>query len=116
MGHRLGAVLVSLMVLHVSTVVMLRHRAQRALLVPAVGLIVLLMMQVTLGVLTVLMRKPADVASAHVAVGALTLVTMFVLTVRAIRLFAKRHAPAYEPQGGAAYLRPHIASDNLAMA
>jgi heme A synthase len=41
---------------------------------------------VTLGILTVLLRKPADVASAHVAVGALILVTTFTLAVRAWRL------------------------------
>jgi len=46
---------------------------------PAVILLVLLMAQVTLGVLTVLLRKPADVASSHVAVGALVLVTSFVM-------------------------------------
>ena len=53
-------------------------------------LLVFLTAQITLGVLTVLMRKPADIASAHVAVGALILVTTFVLTVRAIRLFAEK--------------------------
>src|SRR4029434_9690626 len=47
-----------------------------------------------------------DIASAHVAVGALILVTMFVLTVRAIRLFALAPAAAqsvgresFEPPG-----------------
>ena len=50
---------------------------------PAVILLLLLTAQVTLGVLTVLLRKPADVASAHVAVGALVLVTSFVMMVRA---------------------------------
>jgi hypothetical protein len=51
-------------------------------------------------VLTVLWRKPADVASLHVAVGALTLVTTFVLTVRAARLYARRRAvaPALETE------------------
>ncbi len=48
---------------------------------------VLLMAQLTLGVLTVLWRKPADLASAHVAVGALVLVTAFVLAVRAAKLY-----------------------------
>ncbi|MGH7215290.1 MAG: hypothetical protein ACREIT_11055, partial [Tepidisphaeraceae bacterium] len=45
---------------------------------------------VTLGVMTVLMRKPADIASAHVATGALFLVTTFVLAVRSMRLYAPR--------------------------
>ena len=88
MGHRLGAVLVTLLVLWASSLVFLRHRSERALVIPASILIVLTVLQITLGILTVLKRKPADIASAHVAVGALILVTMFVLAVRAIRLFA----------------------------
>src|SRR5258706_448726 len=87
MGHRIGAVVVALLVLSVSALVFLHHRTQRALLIPASILLVLIVLQITLGILTVLKRKPADIASAHVAVGALTLVTMFILTVRANRLF-----------------------------
>ena len=45
----------------------------------------LLLIQVTLGILTVLLRKPADIASAHVAVGALLLVTIWVIAMRAHR-------------------------------
>jgi cytochrome c oxidase assembly protein subunit 15 len=60
----------------------------RRLLAPAVAMAALLVVQVTLGVLTVMLRKPADVASAHVAAGALLLVTTFVLTVRAARTYA----------------------------
>jgi cytochrome c oxidase assembly protein subunit 15 len=56
---------------------------------PATVLAALLTIQLTLGVLTVLYRKPADVASAHVAAGALTLVTCFLLTVRSVRLFGR---------------------------
>jgi heme A synthase len=48
----------------------------------------LIVLQITLGILTVLKRKPADVASAHVAVGALILATMFILSVWVIRLRA----------------------------
>ena len=61
---------------------------------PAVILAAFVTIQITLGVLTVMLRKPADVASAHVAAGALTLVTAFVMTVRSFRLFAKRQAAA----------------------
>jgi cytochrome c oxidase assembly protein subunit 15 len=87
MGHRFGAVLVALLVLSACGLVFLRHRTERGLLIPASILIGLTVVQITLGIITVLKRKPADLASAHVAVGALTLVTMFILTVRAIRLF-----------------------------
>jgi cytochrome c oxidase assembly protein subunit 15 len=65
-----------------------RMRESRPVLAPAVLAAALLLVQVTLGILTVLLRKPADVASAHVAVGALTLVTAFVLAVRAWRIAA----------------------------
>ena len=90
MGHRLGAVVVTIAVLVAVTIAMTNHRRERELFRPAVLLVILLAAQVTLGVLTVLLRKPADIASLHVAVGALTLVTTFVLTVRASRLYARR--------------------------
>ena len=54
----------------------------------------LLAAQVTLGVLTVLLKKPADVASAHVAVGALLLLTTFVLLVRSMRIYSQAGALA----------------------
>ena len=83
-GHRVGAVAVCTAAgLVVFRVVRRRHRA---LFLPATVLSSLLAAQVTLGVLTVLWRKPADVASLHVAVGALVLVTSFVIAARARRL------------------------------
>ncbi|HZK80191.1 MAG TPA: COX15/CtaA family protein, partial [Humisphaera sp.] len=88
-GHRVGAVLVSglIIVLAIKTFV---RREAKELTLPAVILIVLLIAQLTLGVFTVLRRKPADVASAHVAVGALVLLTSFVLTMRVWKLFRSR--------------------------
>ena len=79
--------MVSALSLAVIAVVLRRHRDQRALVGPALLLAVLIAAQVTLGVFTVLYRKPADVASAHVAVGALLLVATFVLAVRSARLY-----------------------------
>jgi heme a synthase len=87
-GHRLGAVLVTAALLATAACVFRLRRAAAGLFTPAVLLLVLLAAQVTLGVLTVLWRKPADLASAHVAVGALVLVTVFVLTVRAAKLYS----------------------------
>lgn len=97
-GHRIGAILVTIMVLTLAAVVIRRYRTQPKLLVPAMLLIALLLAQLTLGVLTVLLRKPADVASAHVAVGALVLVTSFVLTARAARLYGVRRAASARGQ------------------
>ena len=90
MGHRVGAIIVTLVILLAAGIVLMKHRGESALLRPTLLVLALLIAQVTLGVLTVIKRKPADIASLHVAVGALTLVTTFVLTVRAARLFARR--------------------------
>ena len=92
MGHRIGAIVVTFAILAAVAITFVNHRRERELFRPALLLVALLMAQIALGVLTVLWRKPADVASAHVAVGALTLVTTFVLTVRASRLYARRRA------------------------
>jgi heme a synthase len=85
-AHRVGALAVTaaLIILIVKTVRMRNLALNR----PARALVFLLITQITLGVLTVLLRKPADIASAHVAVGALTLVTTFVLMTRAVRLYS----------------------------
>jgi cytochrome c oxidase assembly protein subunit 15 len=83
-AHRIGALCVAAAVLALTIHVLRKHRRQRDLIIPALALLVLLTAQMTLGVLTVLLWKPADVASAHVAVGALTLMTTFVLTARAV--------------------------------
>jgi len=89
-GHRIGAIIVAAMITCLVSVVACRYRRRRDLLLPACMLVVLLMVQMTLGVTTVLKRKPADVASAHVAVGALLLVTTFTIAVRAARLEHRR--------------------------
>jgi cytochrome c oxidase assembly protein subunit 15 len=101
MSHRVGAIIVTLAVLTAVAITLLRHR-HGVLVRPALLMLVLLATQIALGVFTVLKRKPADIASAHVAVGALTLVTTFVLAVRAARLFAPRREVKaetnFEPQ------------------
>ena len=86
-GHRIGAIVVTALVAALAGSTLRRYRTHPRLVRPALLLIALLIAQLTLGVLTVALRKPADVASAHVAVGALVLVTSFVLTARAARLF-----------------------------
>ncbi|HET6248252.1 MAG TPA: COX15/CtaA family protein [Tepidisphaeraceae bacterium] len=89
-AHRVGACIVSILVIFLA-VNAWRRREMRGLATPAACLLLLLVAQLTLGVLTVLLRKPADIASAHVAVGALVLVTSFILTARAWRIL-KFHA------------------------
>jgi cytochrome c oxidase assembly protein subunit 15 len=104
--HRIGALIVLIATWWLAVSVVRRHGNQPALLRPATLLLVLILAQFVLGALTVLMRKPADVATAHVAVGALALVTSFTIFMRACRLYGPRHrgevldAPT-APLGGA---------------
>jgi cytochrome c oxidase assembly protein subunit 15 len=103
-AHRVGAVVVTLAILGLALHILLFHRRRRELRNLAVVLLVLLGTQLALGLATVYFRKPADVASAHVAVGALVLMSSFVLAVRAARLYdrhgrllmAWRQSPAIE--------------------
>ena len=96
-AHRVGAIVVAVHVAAAAVYALRTHRAA-GLATPAVLMLALLATQVTLGVFTVLKRKPADVASAHVAVGALLLVTTFVLAVRAARLYRVTPRAAGKPR------------------
>ena len=111
--HRFGALSVSVMIVTLAVVVFRRYRTQPRLVRPTWLLVGLLFVQLTLGVLTVLLRKPADIASAHVAVGALVLATSFVLTVRTVRLFG-----LWRPASGSPASTGHVTDQpkSLAMA
>jgi cytochrome c oxidase assembly protein subunit 15 len=85
-GHRSGAVLVTLVLAVLVARAARRKESGTSFKGSAALLGVLLLLQLTLGVLTVLLRKPADIASLHVAVGALVLVTTFLIAVRALRI------------------------------
>jgi cytochrome c oxidase assembly protein subunit 15 len=95
-AHRIGALVVSSALLCLIGVILTRHRHRRDLARPALLLLGLLITQVTLGILTVYLRKPADIASSHVAVGALVLATTFTIAVRAVRLYSlqQRNEPS----------------------
>lgn len=93
-AHRIGALVVTAAVGWLILRIGRFHRHERALTTPAIALSLLIVTQITLGVLTVLLRKPADIASAHVAVGALTLLTTFILLARSMRL----HSPFLRAQ------------------
>jgi len=96
-AHRIGAIIVTVPIAWLIFRIVRRHAGQPLLLRPAVLLAVLLIAQWVLGILTVLWRKPADIASAHVAVGALVLLLTFIISVRAWRLgpLAPGHQPAF---------------------
>jgi cytochrome c oxidase assembly protein subunit 15 len=81
-SHRIGAVCVTAVIVWLCVTIIRQLRGLAALRRPAMILPMLVALQITLGILTVLMRKPADIASSHVAVGALVLMTTWVIVVR----------------------------------
>jgi cytochrome c oxidase assembly protein subunit 15 len=102
-AHRMGAALVTVLLLP-TIVMILRRESDWEVRLAAWQVMILLISQLTLGILTVLFRKPADVASLHVAVGALTLMTTFVLLVRCAHLYF----PAWKksPRGFEIHMSP----------
>jgi cytochrome c oxidase assembly protein subunit 15 len=111
-AHRVGALTVAVLILATTGHVCFHHGRHRELRNPAILLLVLLSIQITLGALTVLSQKQFVINSLHVVNGALVLVTALVLTLRAHRSrfagatanvgsavgFAERN-PAYVPGG-----------------
>jgi cytochrome c oxidase assembly protein subunit 15 len=84
-AHRLGAALVTVLILATAGHVLYHHRERPELRRPSLLLVLLLAMQVTLGALTVLSGKHYIINSLHVVTGALVLGTSLVLTLRAYR-------------------------------
>ncbi len=83
--HRVGALLVSGAILTVFAHVRSRYREHRELMRPAALMVGLVVVQVTLGALTVLSRRDPWINSFHVVCGALVLTTSLVLTLRTWR-------------------------------
>ena len=100
-AHRLGALIASLAILVTTGHVFYHHRTRKELVRPSLLLLALLVLQITLGALTVLSHKQFIINSLHVVTGASVLVTSLVLTLRAHRArFARvagseEHDPAY---------------------
>lgn len=84
-AHRVGAAIVALLILAVSGHVFFHHGRRAELRRPAMLVLVLLVLQITLGALTVLSQKHFIINSLHVVNGALVLVTSLVLTLRVHR-------------------------------
>ena len=87
-SHRIGALVVSACVLALAALIFSRCRSHQGLFRLAVALVALLGLQIFLGAWTVLSGKAADVATAHVAVGALILAVSFSSTLLSYKLFA----------------------------
>jgi cytochrome c oxidase assembly protein subunit 15 len=85
-AHRCGAVVVAAMVLWTVARVLRQYGDEPALRRPALGLLVLLAIQVGLGAATILSRRAVIPTTSHVAVGAAVLATCLALTLRARHL------------------------------
>jgi len=84
-AHRVGALVVSGLVLATAAHVLYHHRRRAELRRPSLLLLALLVLQIALGGLTVLSGKQYVINSLHVVTGALVLATSLVLTLRAYR-------------------------------
>ena len=104
MAHRIWAAVVAGIVVWTAATVLRRHRDVRGMLWPAAAALALLAVQIGLGAWTVLSHKSEYVASAHVAVGAAMLGTVWLLalqTRRRLVVSAAAHEPVLVPVAGA---------------
>jgi cytochrome c oxidase assembly protein subunit 15 len=85
-AHRVGALVVTLAIAVTAGHVWYHHPHQRQVLVPSILLVALLFTQITLGAFVIWSQKNVAVNTAHVVVGALTLATSLVLTLRCYRV------------------------------
>jgi cytochrome c oxidase assembly protein subunit 15 len=83
--HRVGALLVTMLVLALAGYIFSTHRDRRELTRPAMLIVALVATQVTLGALTVLSRRDPWINSFHVVCGAMVLTTSLVITLRSWR-------------------------------
>jgi len=97
-AHRAGALLVALSVVATAAVVGRSHRGDSRLRRPAILAVTLLVLQITLGGVTILSRRAVLPTTFHLAVGAALLATSLTLTLRASRLIGWR-GPARAPAG-----------------
>lgn len=88
-AHRIGAVIVTAMIVWTFTRIARSYSDHRMLFRPALTMLILLSVQLTLGAITVWTAKAVTPTTAHVATGALVLGTSLVLTLRAFAMFPR---------------------------
>ncbi len=86
-AHRCGAILVTIMIVWTVARVLRVHRENASLRHTALGLILLLILQVCLGALTIWSGRAVIPTTSHVLIGAAVLATSVSLTIRAYHLF-----------------------------
>ena len=84
-AHRVGAIVVTLAILATSSHVLFHHAQRRDLVRPALLLLALVCVQVTLGAFVIWSGKDPVINTAHVVNGAAVLGTSLVLTLRSFR-------------------------------
>jgi cytochrome c oxidase assembly protein subunit 15 len=110
-AHRLGALIVTLAILATAGHVFYHHGRRREVVRPALMLLFLVSMQVTLGAFVIWSGKDPVINTAHVVNGALTLGTSLLLTLRTHRWGFERlvqpiHQFAETPGRGIVGARP----------
>jgi cytochrome c oxidase assembly protein subunit 15 len=85
-AHRIGAVVVTLIILALLAQITVAAGREMLLVKPARWLVVLVIMQIGLGVHVILKLRPPTLTTLHVLNGAIILSTSFLLAVRASRL------------------------------
>ncbi len=86
-AHRMGAIVVSVMVIWTVARVLREHRDEVQLRRPALGLILLLVLQISLGALTIWSGRAVIPTTSHVAIGAAVLATSLTLFIRAHHIY-----------------------------
>jgi len=108
-AHRCGAVVVAAMVLWTVARVLRTHRQVAALRRPALGLFLLLVIQICLGAITIWSDRAVLPTTSHVAVGAAVLATGLTLTLRAYRILgAPPRAHAIESHAGSSVVERQV--------
>src|SRR5207253_8860522 len=87
-AHRLGAVIVTAMIIWTFSRIARSYSDHSLLFRPALIMLILVGIQLTLGALTVWTAKAVFPTTAHVLTGALVLPTSFLLTLRAYAMGA----------------------------
>ena len=94
-AHRLGAAIVAALIVWTFSRIARSYSDSRLLFRPALTMLILLIIQITLGALTVWTAKAVIPTTAHVATGALVLGTSLLLTLRAFAM-ANVRIPAWK--------------------
>ncbi len=93
MAHRVGALVVAVLVVWAAARLLRRHGGVALLRRPAILLVALLAWQILLGALTIWKQKAVIPTTAHVLSGALVLATALVLAIRAHRVLVPVPGP-----------------------